>query len=74
MVAKQNTNKKKINHKALTAAWQERAKLRAEGDKLWAEGNLCWANAVIAEHGPKTEIKWNGDNCTVAGVTYEKIK
>ena len=51
----------------LQSAWNARAKLRAEGDKLWAEGDKLraegdelWAEAVLAAHGNVTiEWRWN---------------
>ena len=50
----------------------EGVKLYAEGSKLYAEGDILWANAIIALHGPKTEVSWASDKqtCTVNGITY----
>jgi hypothetical protein len=44
----------------LQKAWNERMKLRAEGDKLWAEGNKLWAegNKLRAE-GDKLRAEGN---------------
>lgn len=53
--------------KFLNFAWEQRNKLRAEGDKLWAEGDRLWAEAVIIKYGPKTTIEWNTDGCIVNG-------
>ena len=60
----------KIN-KRLTAAWKDRNKLYAEGDMLYIEGDLCFINAVIAVHGPETEISWAFNGCTLStGETF----
>ena len=50
----------------LRKVWQERLKLRAEGDKLRAEGSLIWANAVLAVFGNiKIEWKnWDSKKCS----------
>lgn len=54
--------------KALTLrfVWNIRAKLRAEGDKLWAE-------AVIEVHG-NVFIKWTNDGCIVEGEKFANVK
>ena len=45
-------------------------KLYAEGRKLYAEGDLHFCNAVLEVHG-NVELLWDGDGCTVEGVTYK---
>ena len=49
---------------SLSAKWQLRLKLRAEGAKLWAEGAKLyaegaklWAEAIIETHG-NIKLRW----------------
>ena len=52
----------------LDTAWTQRAKLRAEGNRLCAEGNLVFINAVIAQCGKDARIEWTDTGCIVQGV------
>jgi hypothetical protein len=49
----------------------EADKLCAEGDKLYAEGQLLFIDAVIANLGPTTKVRWSTDGCLVAGKLYK---
>ena len=55
----------------LQKEWNQRKKLRAEGNKLRAEGDLIFLNAVIEKYG-NISLKWEGETCTLEnGDVYE---